>query len=127
VLDGPVDIEDVKVTPFAQNHGNIDSTGYRFDAAGRACAYSTDVKRLDERAATALAGLDLWVVDALRRHPHPTHSHLAQTLEWIENYRPRQAVLTHMDQSLDYVRLAMELPAGVVPGHDGLQIDLSRS
>lgn len=127
VLDGPVDIEDVTVTPFAQNHGNIDSTGYRFDAAGRACAYSTDVKRLDERAATALAGLDLWVVDALRRHPHPTHSHLAQTLEWIENYRPRQAVLTHMDQSLDYVRLAMELPAGVVPGHDGLLIDLSRS
>jgi phosphoribosyl 1,2-cyclic phosphate phosphodiesterase len=124
-LDGPLDIDDVRVTPFAQNHGNIDSTGYRFDAAGRACAYSTDVKRLDARAEPALADLDLWVVDALRRHPHPTHSHLAQTLEWIENYQPRHAVLTHMDQTMDYVRLAAELPLGIVPGYDGLIIELN--
>lgn len=127
MLDGPIDIDDVRVTPFAQNHGNIDSTGYRFDAESRACAYSTDVKRLDARADSALAGLDLWVVDALRHHPHPTHSHLAQTLEWIENYRPRHAVLTHMDQSMDYARLAAELPAGVVPGNDGLVIELNQS
>lgn len=126
VLDGPIDIEGVTVTPFAQNHGNIDSTGYRFDAAGRACAYSTDVKRLDARADSALAGLNLWIVDALRHHPHPTHSHLAQTLEWIEDYRPRQAILTHMDQSMDYARLAAELPSGVVPGHDGLVIELNQ-
>jgi phosphoribosyl 1,2-cyclic phosphate phosphodiesterase len=125
ILDGPIDIDDVRVTPFAQNHGNIDSTGYRFDAAGRACAYSTDVKRLDARAESALADLDLWVVDALRRHPHPTHSHLAQTLEWIENYQPRHAVLTHMDQTMDYMRLADELPAGIVPGYDGLIIELN--
>lgn len=125
ILDGPIDIDDVRVTPFAQNHGNIDSTGYRFDAAGRACAYSTDVKRLDARADSALAGVDLWVVDALRRNPHPTHSHLSQTLEWIENYRPRHAVLTHMDQSMDHARLAEELPAGVVPGYDGLVIELN--
>jgi phosphoribosyl 1,2-cyclic phosphate phosphodiesterase len=66
------------------------------------------------------------VVDALRRHPHPTHSHLSQTLEWIDKYRPRQAVLTHMDQSMDYMKLVTELPAGVIPGHDGLVVDLKR-
>jgi phosphoribosyl 1,2-cyclic phosphate phosphodiesterase len=125
VLDGPVNIGDVRVTPFVQNHGNIDSTGYRFDAAGRAMAYSTDVKRLDPEAAAALTGLDLWVVDALRRHPHPTHSHLSQTLEWIEKYQPKQSVLTHMDQSMDYARLVAELPGNVAPGHDGLVIDLN--
>jgi phosphoribosyl 1,2-cyclic phosphate phosphodiesterase len=124
VLDGAVIVGGVRVTPFAQNHGNIDSTGYRFDAAGKAAAYSTDVKQLDGRAEAALAGLDLWVVDALRRHPHPTHSHLSQTLGWIDHYRPVLAVLTHLDQSMDYAALAVELPAGVVPGHDGLTIDL---
>jgi phosphoribosyl 1,2-cyclic phosphate phosphodiesterase len=113
------------VTPFVQNHGNIDSTGYRFDAAGRALAYSTDVKRLDPEATPALTALDLWVVDALRRHPHPTHSHLRQTLQWIEKYRPKRAVLTHMDQSMDYARLLAELPDAVMPGHDGLVVDLS--
>lgn len=123
-LDGPVTVGGMVVTPFAQNHGNIDSTGFRIDAAGRALAYSTDVKALDQRAAAALTGLDLWVVDALRRSPHPTHSHLAQTLGWIADYRPARAVLTHMDQSMDYRSLAAELPAGVEPGYDGLVIEL---
>lgn len=123
-LNGPIVIGGVTVTPFAQNHGNIDSTGLRFDADGRAFAYSTDVKALDARADSALAGLDLWIVDALRRTPHPTHSHLAQTLDWIAARRPARAVLTHMDQSMDYRTLAAELPAGVEPGYDGLVIDL---
>lgn len=123
-LSGPVRIGEMRVTPFEQNHGNIDSTGYRFDADGRSFAYSTDVKALDARADAGLAGLDLWIVDALRRNPHPTHSHLAQTLGWIAHYHPAQAILTHMDQSMDYTALLSELPAGVVPGFDGLVVDL---
>ncbi len=123
-LDGPMQVGDMTITPFQQNHGNIDSTGFRIAAHGRAVAYSTDVKALDARADAALAGLDLWIVDALRRNPHPTHSHLAQTLDWIAHYRPQRAVLTHMDQSMDYETLAAELPNGVEPGYDGLTIDL---
>ena len=124
VLSGTVRIGDMQVTPFQQVHGSIESTGFRIDAGGRSLAYSTDVKALDARADTGLAGLDLWVVDALRRTPHPTHSHLAQTLEWIGKYAPKQAVLTHLDQSMDYAQLAAELPLHIRPGHDGLVIDL---
>jgi phosphoribosyl 1,2-cyclic phosphate phosphodiesterase len=122
-LAGPFDVGSLRVTPFEQNHGNIDSTGYRIEAAGRAVAYSTDVKQLDARADAALARLDLWVVDALRRTPHPTHSHLAQTLHWIAKYQPAQAILTHMDQSMDYETLLAELPQGVAPGFDGMVIE----
>ena len=123
-LDGALQIGDMLVTPFQQNHGNIDSTGFRIEADGKALAYSTDVKALDSRADACLANLDLWVVDALRRTPHPTHSHLAQTLGWITQYQPRQAILTHMDQSMDYETLSAELPDGVAPGYDGQIIDL---
>jgi phosphoribosyl 1,2-cyclic phosphate phosphodiesterase len=123
-LDGPVQVDDLRITGFEQNHGNIDSTGYRIEAQGRAVAYSTDVKALDARADAGLANLDLWVVDALRRNPHPTHSHLAQTLDWIAHYRPKQAILTHMDQSMDYADLVAELPVGIEPGYDGQQIDV---
>jgi phosphoribosyl 1,2-cyclic phosphate phosphodiesterase len=125
-LEGPVDVGGMRVTGFAQNHGNIDSTGYRIATDDAALAYSTDVKALDARADAGLAGLDLWVVDALRRNPHPTHSHLAQTLLWIAHYRPRHAILTHMDQSMDYAALSAELPPGVEPGYDGQVILLGK-
>jgi phosphoribosyl 1,2-cyclic phosphate phosphodiesterase len=121
---GQIRVGDMLVSAFQQNHGDIDSTGYRIETTRAALAYSTDVKALDLRADEGLAGLDLWVVDALRRHPHPTHTHLAQSLKWIAHYRPHRAVLTHMDQSMDYATLAAELPDGVVPGYDNLVIEL---
>jgi phosphoribosyl 1,2-cyclic phosphate phosphodiesterase len=121
-LTAPVEIGGLVVTAFPQLHGDIESTGLRFEAEGRAIAYSTDVKAFDDRADAALSGLDLWIVDALRRTPHPTHSHLAQTLGWIDQYRPQRALLTHMDQSMDYGALSDELPAGVAPAYDGLVV-----
>ncbi len=112
------------ITPFEQDHGSITSTGFRFDVDGRSFAYSTDVKALPMGAQPALKGLDLWIVDALRAKPHPTHSHLSQTMSWLDLFKPRRAVLTHMDQSLDYGTLAAALPAGAEPGFDGLTITL---
>ena len=125
-LQGPVTVGGMMVTPFQQIHGNIDSTGYRIEHDGRALAYSTDVKALDSRADAGLAGLDLWIVDALRRNPHPTHSHLAQTLDWVAHYRPKHTVLTHMDQSMDYATLCNELPPGVEAGYDGQVLTIPR-
>jgi phosphoribosyl 1,2-cyclic phosphate phosphodiesterase len=108
------------VEAFPQSHGYGTSTGFRIGALG----YSTDVVELGEAAFAALGGIELWVVDCLRRAAHPTHSHLAKTLAWIDRIKPRRAVLTHMDQSLDYRELTAELPAGVEPGYDGLAIEL---
>jgi phosphoribosyl 1,2-cyclic phosphate phosphodiesterase len=107
------------VRPFRQQHGPVHSMGFRFEANGLAIAYSTDLNGLPEDSWPLLQGLDLWVVDALRRTPHPTHSHLAQTMDWIARARPREAWLTHMDQSMDHDALVAELPSGVSPGFDG--------
>jgi phosphoribosyl 1,2-cyclic phosphate phosphodiesterase len=71
-----------------------------------------------------LADLDLWIVDALRHEPHPTHAHLAMTLEWIARVRPKRAILTHMNWDMDYATLAAQLPPGIEPGVDGLSMDL---
>lgn len=120
----PLQLGDLRITPFPQLHGDIESTGIRFDHRGKSFAYSTDVKDFDARAEAALTGLDLWVVDALRREPHPTHSHLDQTLGWIARWQPGRALLTHMDQSMDYATLAAELPAGIEPAFDGQTIIL---
>jgi phosphoribosyl 1,2-cyclic phosphate phosphodiesterase len=64
------------------------------------------------------------VVDCIRRKPHRTHSHVEKTLDWIARVRPRIAVLTHMDESLDYETLRRELPKGVEPGYDGMVLEI---
>ena len=120
VVSEPFSAAALAVTPFWQDHGSIRSLGFRF---GR-FAYSTDLVRLDEAGFAALEGIDTWVVDAYRREPHPTHTHLRQTLDWIARLRPRRAFLTHMDGELDYEALRRELPNGVEPAYDGLQIEL---
>jgi phosphoribosyl 1,2-cyclic phosphate phosphodiesterase len=119
-IAGPFEAAGMPIVPFEQNHGHSTTLGFRIGAL----AYSTDVTELDDRAFEILAGVELWIVDCLRHAPHPTHAHVAKVLGWITCVRPRRAVLTHMDQSLDYRELSAELPAGVEPGRDGLVVEL---
>ncbi|MEO1190177.1 MAG: MBL fold metallo-hydrolase [Pseudomonadota bacterium] len=111
-----------KVLPFAQEHGQGTTLGFRIGSF----AYSTDASALDEAAFEALAGVDLWIVDCLRDAPHPTHSHYDKTLGWIARVQPKKALLTHMNHSVDYRVWAERCPAGVEPAYDGqvLQLDL---
>jgi phosphoribosyl 1,2-cyclic phosphate phosphodiesterase len=120
-ITGPFEICGIPVVPFSQDHGFSSTLGFRIGGF----AYSTDVTELDDRAFASLKGVELWIVDCLRREPHPTHSHLTKTLSWIARVGPQRAVLTHMDQSLDYRQLSAELPEGVEPGQDGLVIELA--
>lgn len=105
-----------------QPHGDIVSAGIRFDAGGRSIGYSTDFNILTGEMVDLFKGVDVWIVDALRHRPHPSHPHVARTLEWIAIVQPGRAILTHMDQSMDYAALRRELPAGVEPGYDGLEV-----
>lgn len=107
----------IPVVTFDQDHGPLRSVGYRFGGV----AYSSDVVDLDEAAFAALSDLDVWIVDALRYRPHPTHAHLERTLGWIERLKPRRAILTNLHIDLDYETLRAELPPDVEPGHDGLR------
>ena len=118
-INGALKIGELDVMPFRQGHGPITSLGFRFGPL----AYSTDLDALDEAAFAALEGIDIWIVDALRYDPHPTHAHLERTLAWIERVAPRRAILTHMNWEMDYQTLRRQLPAGVEPAYDGLAIE----
>ena len=74
------------------------------------------------RHGSHLDGLECWIVDALQRRPHPTHSHLEQTLEWIARAAPKRAVLTNMHVDMDYEAIAAETPQNVEPAYDGMII-----
>jgi len=107
----------IPVATFDQDHGAVRSVGYRFGDV----AYSSDLVDLPEESFDALQGLDVWIVDALRWRPHPTHAHVDLALSWIERLAPRRAILTNLHIDLDFEDLASRLPKGVEPAFDGLR------
>jgi phosphoribosyl 1,2-cyclic phosphate phosphodiesterase len=124
LLPDELEIGPVRVRTTDQPHGDVTSAGLRFDAGGRSIVYATDFHELTDEMAELYRGADVWIVDALRRRPHPSHGHLSQVLGWIDVVQPNHAILTHMDHSMDYAGLLAELPDGVEPGYDGMEIAL---
>ena len=106
--------------PFDQAHGRITSLAFRFGGL----AYSPDISGLDQEAEAMLQDLDVWIVDALRYKPHPSHLSLDEALGWIDRLKPRRAILTHMHVDLDYETLRRSLPPNVEPAYDGMVIEL---
>lgn len=105
--------------PFPVEHGEMDALGFRIGPL----AYLPDAIEIPAESWSALQGLEVWVLDALRRKPHPTHAHLALALEWIARAKPTRAVLTNMHLDLDYDTLLAELPLGITPAFDGMVIE----
>ena len=108
----------ISVLPVLQNHGEIASLGFRFGSL----AYSADIKALPAESLPLMAGLDVWIVDALRHDPHPSHMNLAESLDWIGRVAARRAVLTNLHSDLDYEALQAQIPANVEPAFDGMKI-----
>jgi len=109
----------ITALPILQEHGDITSLGFRFGPL----AYSCDLIRLPPDSMAALADLDVWIVDALRYKPHPSHLCVDETLALIEVLRPRRAILTNLHSDLDYDELRARLPANVEPAYDGLTVE----
>jgi phosphoribosyl 1,2-cyclic phosphate phosphodiesterase len=109
----------IPVTPILQHHGDIASLGFRFGNV----AYSADIKGLPEESLPLLEGLAVWVVDALRRLPHPSHMNLDEALSWIARVKPRRAVLTNLHCDLDYATLRASLPPNIEPAFDGMRFE----
>jgi phosphoribosyl 1,2-cyclic phosphate phosphodiesterase len=119
-IDGPFEIAGLPLVPFEQQHGRGRSWGFRIGGFG----YSTDTNGLDGAAFAALRGVEVWIVDALRERPHPSHAHLALALSWIERVAPQRAYFTHMNHEVDYADWSSRLPDTIRPAHDGLVIEL---
>jgi len=113
-------VSGISITSFEQMHGKVKTLGYRIGKF----SYSTDVDVLPAAAFEALAGTEVWVVDCLRYKKSYSHSNIENTLEWIGRVKPKLAVLTHMSHEFDYDTLSGQLPEGVVPGYDGMVIEL---
>ncbi|GAA6181241.1 MBL fold metallo-hydrolase [Shimia sp. NS0008-38b] len=109
---------DIAFTPIRVDHGSIDALAFRVNGV----VYMPDVSNIYEESWSNLEAMDCFIVDALRRTPHPTHAHLDQSLQWIRQLTPKQAVLTNMHIDLDYDTVKSETPDNVLPAFDGMKI-----
>ncbi|MGH6854777.1 MAG: MBL fold metallo-hydrolase [Aestuariivirga sp.] len=110
----------IAALPFKLHHGTIEVLGFRIANT----AYTPDLNAIPEESLAALQGLGLWIVDGLKRDPHPSHFSLAETLAWIERLKPARAIITNMHVDLDYDTLRRELPPHVEPAYDGLEVEI---
>jgi phosphoribosyl 1,2-cyclic phosphate phosphodiesterase len=104
----------IDVLPVLQEHGDIPSLGFRFGGV----AYSADIKGLPPESIAAMAGLDVWIVDALRKAPHPSHLNLDEALALVGRIKPKRAILTNLHADMDYDQLRAELPPDAEPAYD---------
>ena len=122
-LDGPATIDGdggaITFTPFEVVHGKINALGFRIGDL----AYLPDVSEMTDAAWDAVAGVGVWVLDALRYTPHPSHTHVEQSLEWIARAAPKRAVLTNMHIDIDYATIQAETPEHIDAGYDGMVIE----
>lgn len=110
-------------------HGAIDASGFLIgtrgtEASGPMVAYIPDVSMIDDEVLARLSGIPVLIIDALRYKPHPSHAHVEQTLRWIDEINPARAILTNMHIDLDFARLTQELPPGIEPAFDGMEIEV---
>ena len=113
-------IGDTKIETFKHNHVNIDVQTYRINNF----AYSTDIKSFYEKDIDKLKNLDLWIVGLLRYDSHPSHAGFEQVMEFINYIKPKKTVFTHMTALLDEKHLKDKCPPNVVPGYDGMTINI---
>jgi phosphoribosyl 1,2-cyclic phosphate phosphodiesterase len=113
-------IADVDVTPISIPHGPVSVYGYRIGSLG----YITDAKSLPAQAIDALRGVDVLVLNALFRAPHPTHLSISEAVEAAGKVGARETWLTHLTHRTAHAELEKELPKGIAPAFDGLTVEI---
>ncbi|MBM3604469.1 MAG: MBL fold metallo-hydrolase [Alphaproteobacteria bacterium] len=109
----------ITLIPLRVQHGDITALGFRIGGL----VYLPDVSDIPETAWPLIQDAPVFVCDALRPQPHPSHAHLAQALDWIARARSPRAVLTNMHIDMDYATVAAQTPDHVIPAFDGMRIE----
>lgn len=120
--DEPFEVLGARVVPVPLRHGRFQVLGFRFGNV----AYCTDTNEIPAQSISRLQGLDVLVLDALRRRPHATHFSLDEAVEIARQLAPKWTLFTHMCHDLEHEATNAALPPGIELAYDGMQIPLGK-
>lgn len=129
-IDGEIRINGagglIRLDPFEVRHGNIPALGFRIRGEGAGgLVYLPDVSSIPPEAWSYITGAEVFICDALRRTPHPSHAHLARTLDWFARAGTPHCVITNMHLDMDYDAVMADTPANVEPAYDGMVLEVA--
>ena len=114
-------IEGVEIIPIRGLHYKLPVFGYRVGKM----AYLTDVNFVEGSEKKKMLGLDVLVINALRKEKHISHYNLEEALQLIREVKPRKAYLTHISHLMGkYADVSQELPSNVFFAYDGLRLEI---
>ena len=111
----------ILIESFAVEHGIIDSLCYIIN---KKLAYASDISLFYKKDIMKLMKLDYLIIDCLWYKNHSSHLNLNQVLNLVNTLNPKKTILTNMHTDLDYDELKKILPKSIIPGYDGMKVNL---
>ena len=113
--------KNILIRPIKVQHGNVQSVCYIVD---KKLAYISDVSEIFEKDYKYFKNLKYLIIDCLWYKYHPSHFNLDKSLEMINKFSPRKAILTNLHTDIDYNEIKKKLPKNIIPAYDGLSVNL---
>jgi phosphoribosyl 1,2-cyclic phosphate phosphodiesterase len=120
-LETRIDIGGASFIRIPLIHGSIEVAGFRFGNA----AYLTDMSSIPDSSMKLLDGVEVVIMDALRKTHHPSHANIDEAVEWVRKLHPRIAYFTHMSHDIQHAETEAELPSPIHLAYDGLRIPVA--
>ncbi len=117
----PFRVGDMEIIPIRGYHYRLPVLGFRIGEI----AYLTDFNRIDEAEIEKIKGVEVLVINALRRERHLSHFTLDEALHvrWLVG--AKRTYLTHLSHQMGrHAAVSVELPEGVFLAYDGLRVEV---